>query len=240
VTAWEALAAGAAALAVLLARRPRSRVPVDTPPVVASPGSGRLVPGRRLLLAVLAGLGAWVVVGGVAGAAAGLLVTLAAGRVLTTAEPRDVRRRRQLAARELPAVVELLAATLRAGASPGEGLGVVCDAVPGPVADRLSGVRARLALGAPPADAWRTLADDPVLSPLGRALGRAESTGASVVTTVERLADELEERELSDVEERARSVGVRAALPLGLCLLPAFILLGIVPTVAGLLGSLLP
>jgi hypothetical protein len=31
---------------------------------------------------------------------------------------------------------------------------------------------------------------------------------------------------------------VKAALPLGLCLLPAFILLGIVPVVAGMLGTL--
>ena len=33
-------------------------------------------------------------------------------------------------------------------------------------------------------------------------------------------------------------VGVKAALPLGLCLLPAFVLLGIVPVVAGMLGTL--
>jgi hypothetical protein len=40
------------------------------------------------------------------------------------------------------------------------------------------------------------------------------------------------------VEERARTVGVRAALPLGLCLLPSFLLLGIVPLVVGLLSEL--
>jgi pilus assembly protein TadC len=174
------------------------------------------------------------------GAAAGVAVALVARRVLLAAEPRDVRRARQQAARDLPALVELLAATLRSGASPGEGLGVVCDALPGPVADRLAGVRARLAVGIAPSEAWAPLADDPVLAPLGRALARAETTGASVVVTVERLADELEERELAPAEDRARGVGVRAAVPLGLCLLPAFILLGIVPTVAGLLGSLLP
>ena len=34
--------------------------------------------------------------------------------------------------------------------------------------------------------------------------------------------------------------GVRTALPLGLCFLPAFVLIGIVPVVAGLVRGLLP
>jgi hypothetical protein len=33
-------------------------------------------------------------------------------------------------------------------------------------------------------------------------------------------------------------VGVKAAVPLGLCLLPAFVLIGIVPLVAGLMSTL--
>jgi hypothetical protein len=49
----------------------------------------------------------------------------------------------------------------------------------------------------------------------------------------------LAEAELAAAEERARSVGVRAALPLGLCLLPAFVLLAVVPIAAGLLEPLL-
>jgi hypothetical protein len=35
------------------------------------------------------------------------------------------------------------------------------------------------------------------------------------------------------VGTRARAVGVKAALPLGVCLLPAFVLVGVVPLVAG-------
>jgi hypothetical protein len=35
------------------------------------------------------------------------------------------------------------------------------------------------------------------------------------------------------LQKRARTVGVRAAGPLGLCFLPAFMLVGIVPTVVG-------
>jgi pilus assembly protein TadC len=239
-TGWPLVAAACAGVAALLALPSPVRVPTVATEAVAPAGPRRPPLAKGVVVPVLAGAGAWVVVGGAVGVAAGAAVALVARRVLLAAEPGDVRRARRQAARDLPALVELLAATLRSGASPGDGLGIVCDALPGPVADRLAGVRAGLALGVAPAEAWTALAGDPVLAPLGRALARAETTGASVVTTVERLADELEERELAVAEDRARAVGVRAAVPLGLCLLPAFIVLGIVPTVAGLLGSLLP
>jgi hypothetical protein len=55
---------------------------------------------------------------------------------------------------------------------------------------------------------------------------------------VHRLAEELRERERADVEERARSIEVKAAAPLGLCLLPAFVVLGVVPMVAGVFSSM--
>ena len=53
-----------------------------------------------------------------------------------------------------------------------------------------------------------------------------------------RLAVDLRRGARARVEARARAVGVRAALPLGLCLLPAFVLLGVVPLVAGSLPVL--
>jgi hypothetical protein len=40
-------------------------------------------------------------------------------------------------------------------------------------------------------------------------------------------------------EQAARRVGVLVVAPLGLCFLPAFVLLGVVPVVLGLTGPLL-
>ena len=99
---------------------------------------------------------------------------------------------------------------------------------------------ARLRVGLPAAEVWRVLSLDAVLAPLGRTLARAEASGSSVADAIERLADDLEREALAAVEDRARAVGVKAAVPLGLCLLPAFLLIGIVPTVAGLLATLRP
>jgi pilus assembly protein TadC len=67
---------------------------------------------------------------------------------------------------------------------------------------------------------------------------RAHRSGASVAAEVALLADELGRRSRLRIEERARSVGVKAAVPLGLCLLPSFVLLGIVPLAVSLMQSL--
>ncbi len=86
---------------------------------------------------------------------------------------------------------------------------------------------------------WAELADsDAELAALGRAMSRAHQSGAPVVAAVERLADGLARTARADVEDRARAVGVKAAVPLGLCLLPAFVLIGIVPLVAGLMSTM--
>jgi Flp pilus assembly protein TadB len=135
--------------------------------------------------------------------------------------------------------VVLFGAALRAGAPPGPALEVVCAALPGPASDRLLPVTARLALGGDPAQVWRSLAADSELSPLGRCLARAHTTGSPVAEAVTRLGQELAAERRLQTQERARAVGVRAALPLGICLLPAFLLLGIVPVVAGLAAVLL-
>ncbi len=143
--------------------------------------------------------------------------------------------------RTLPHLVDLFASTLRAGAEPVAGLAQVCAALPGPAADapgagRRAGPVGRVGcrrLG-------RRSPDDEALAPLARAMVRSQTSGASVVQTVERLADELERESLARAEDAARRVGVSAAVPLGVCLLPAFLLLGVVPTVASLFGSVAP
>lgn len=225
-------AAGAAALAVPV----RLRL-AGPPPAVGEPRTGWLHR-HRLLWSGLAGLGAFLFLQGPVAPVAGLAAAGGTWVVVGRVEPADVRRRRAEVRRDLPYVVLLLAATLRGGAAPPDGVAVVAAALPGAAAERLAPVSARLSVGVDPGQVWDALAADPELGRLGRALARAQSSGAPVVATVERLADDLARTAHADQEERARAVGVKAALPLGLCLLPAFVLLGIVPLVVALLGSL--
>jgi len=236
VTGWPAavLAAGA----VLAAMPPPSRVAGPT----ARPPSARVDPGWmlrwRALWSGLAGVAVASFVGGSGGAVAGLVAAIGTWVLIGRSEPADVRRRRRMAERDLPGLVQLLAAALETGCGVAEALRLVCDACPGPASDALGAVPARLELGLPADVAWQPALDDPQLAPLGRALVRAGRSGASVTHEVVRLSDELARRSRAEVEERARSVGVKAAVPLGLCLLPSFVLVGIVPLVVSLLETL--
>lgn len=210
-----------------------------------SPARPRVPPrGRRQwgrpVVAAGAGACAWVFVGGSLGPLVGVAGAVAAWWVLAHAEPASARREREDVERTLPHLVDLLAATLRGGADPVAGLAVVCRAVPGPAADRLGVVVEHARWGAAGAEAWAAVLDDDAMAPLARTMVRAQSSGTSVVAAVERLADELEREGLARAEDAARRVGVAAAVPLGTCLLPAFLLLGVVPTVASLFDRMAP
>lgn len=172
----------------------------------------------------------------------GAAVALAGPRVLGRLEPRAVRAERERLVSDLPLLLDLLASCLAGGAPLAGAADAVARAVPGPAGRRMAAVGAALAVGSPPADAWAALASaapgDP-LAPASRALARAADGGAPVAEAVSRLAADARAQARSRGEQAARRVGVLAVAPLGLCFLPAFVLLGVVPVVAGLAGPLL-
>jgi Flp pilus assembly protein TadB len=232
VTGW--VAPLAAAVAVALALGPPPRRPASPAVVERVRDEGGWLRRHRLLWSLLAGGGAATFVDGPLGLPAAALGAAAVWTVVGRAEPPALRAEREACRRDLPAVVTLLAAALRSGADPGEAVSVVADALPGAAATRLAAVSSRLRLGGDPGQVWDELARDPELAALGRTMSRAQATGAPVVAAVERLADDLARASRGGAEDRARAIGVKAAVPLGLCLLPAFVLVGIVPLVAGL------
>jgi pilus assembly protein TadC len=152
-------------------------------------------------------------------------------------EPVSVRRQRAQARRELPHVVHLLSLALSAGATVPMALRVVEEALPESTTE-LRAVRGQLELGVEPGLVWSEVARRPELAPLGRALVRAAKVGAAPSAALAQLAHDLAEETRAQVEDRARAVGIKAALPLGLCLLPAFLLIGIAPLVVSTLTAL--
>lgn len=226
---WLAVLCATGATLVALPSLPRPRRTAPRPDLRLGP-----------LAAAGVAIGAWLLVGGPAGLVAGLVAGWAARQVLVRAEAPSARREREEVERTLPHLVDLLASTLRSGAAPVTGLARVCHALPGPAADRLLPVVQRSQWGASGIEAWSAVEDDEALAPLARAMIRSQVSGASVVQAVEHLADELARESLARAEDAARKVGVAAAVPLGACLLPAFMLLGVVPTVAALFGSVSP
>src|SRR4051812_9335628 len=155
-------------------------------------------------------------------------------------ESSALRRRRTRMEADLPFVVDLMVTALAAGADPATALGDVAGAVGGVTAEELAPWLARLRLGTDPVTAWSEMAAHPVLGRLGLTMQRSVDSGAPVVAALTRLAHDLRSRRKAEVESRVRQVEVKAAVPLGVCLLPSFVLVAVVPLVAGaVLGFLL-
>lgn len=227
-----AAGAAAGAVAALLPGRPRG--PAAQPREAApATSASRELPVLQVAASAAVGLGASVLLGGLLGLAGGLVAGVGCWRLVGRMESPAVRRRRERLAAAVPHVVDLMAACLAAGLSPTAAVEQITEAVEPPVRDELAALSARLRLGVDPVTVWNDLAGHPQLGGLGRSLARATVSGASVADAMQRLADDLRRSARADVESRARSVGVKAAVPLGVCLLPAFVLVGVVPLVAG-------
>ncbi|KPM53068.1 secretion system protein [Frankia sp. R43] len=65
------------------------------------------------------------------------------------------------------------------------------------------------------------------------AIGRTESSGARLATTLTRISTRARQETHAAAIGAARRAGVLAVAPLGLCFLPAFLLLGVVPIIIG-------
>ena len=161
------------------------------------------------------------------GKAWGWVVTWRSGR----------RKTERAVVRELPETLELLAVCLEAGAPMTNAIATVAEVSPPATAAILHGIDAQLQVGRDPQDAWGSLADHPDWGPPARDAARSARSGTSLVECLRVHADEARRRRREQETKRARSVGVKSVQPLALCFLPAFVLVGVVPLVASLLGT---
>jgi pilus assembly protein TadC len=187
----------------------------------------------------LAGVTVGALVTGWPGLVAAAIAVVVAQRALARLESPAARRRRQRAAADLPYLVDLLAAGLRAGLPVDRAVQLVADAASGPVAERLGRVERALALGLTPAQAWTALSDLAGGERLISAVTRSADSGAALAAAFERLADELRAGRVTAADAAARRAGVLIVLPLGLCFLPAFVFAGVVPVIVAVLGDVL-
>ncbi len=195
-------------------------------------------PSPQLAVTVLVPAASLVVLGPVPGVVVALVATPAARAAVATRVSAGERRRRERAARQLPAALDLLVAVLASGRPVVVALDVVGDAVPAPLQQELRDVVGRLRSGADAAAVWDVLLGHPTLGGLARAFRRAEQSGAPVAAVLAATAADTRRDAAARSRERARAVAVRTAAPLGLCFLPAFLLVGIVPSLLGVASGL--
>ncbi|MEZ2370182.1 type II secretion system F family protein [Arthrobacter sp. RCC_34] len=161
-------------------------------------------------------------------------------------------------------LLELVGVLLESGLSLERSLEVLAECADQAIAAQLRRVVAALALGAAWDAAWRSASDvgplagvnsdrvslvpravrlfrgsghglHPSLQALKQALGFAALSGAPSAQSIRSSAAAERRRTLRDSERRAAALGVRIVLPLGMCSLPSFICLGIIPVVLALL-----
>jgi Flp pilus assembly protein TadB len=207
-------------------------------PTTAQPGRGSPLP---LVAAVGAALVPVVLGGGPAGFVLGLPVGLAvfagARWLLRTAPAR--RNARATDPLQLASCWDLLAACLRGGLPVPVAVQAIAAEVPARAADALHQTAELLALGADPVSAWAPALAEPLTAELARGARRSARSGTALASVAEGLAATVRAGADDLAEARAQRAAVAVTGPLGLCFLPAFLCIGVVPVVIGLATRLL-
>lgn len=133
--------------------------------------------------------------------------------------------------------LDLLAYALAGGASVVECLEVVAAQSDPEVAGVLRQVSAAQRWGVDPAAAWASVGTP--WAAAGQALSLADRTGAAPAALLESAAVQVREQRAHQIEVAGARLGVRIVIPLGLCFLPAFVLLTVVPAVVATAGAVL-
>ena len=135
----------------------------------------------------------------------------------------------------VPLLLELLGTALESGLSVQGALRVVSGVAEPGMRECLLQVVAGLEIGASWDDSWhgKLLRND--IAQIHNALIFGALTGAVVGPLLYAEAQQLRRTASRAAEKRAAALGVKLVLPLGLCALPAFIALGVVPVVMAMI-----
>lgn len=215
-----------------LARRtafagPRSTARILLVLPLAGLGLGMLLGGDPLRLLLTPGVGTLL-------AGSGLLLTGAGWwwmhRLIRQADPPQNQRV------DPSVVLELIAGALDSGSPLPAAIDAVAESLGGGTdAEALSRAARSLRAGVPAVVATAQLPAE--FSALGQSAVLAEAAGADLARALRASAQDARRGRARAAEERAAQLAVRLVLPTGLTLLPAFVLLGIIPTVMSLLGG---
>lgn len=165
------------------------------------------------------------------------------GALLDGQTPLDTSRRSspsgaEYGLRDTAMMLELIAAMLDAGSGIGRSLELVAAAASPERTKSLKPVVAALAIGADWETSWRSSEGHSAeILALRDALGFAALTGAPSSAILYAQASRMRRERFRSAEKRAASLSVKLVIPLGLCSLPAFICLGVVPVLLALVPS---
>ena len=169
------------------------------------------------------------------------IAALAGFRAPDIALTRRAKARRARAERELPVFLDLLAIATSAGLAPQLAVRRATGAIEGPLAEELSSAVRAVDLGGRWRDELHAAAERVDSADLHRTVAtvtRAETLGSSLAPEVARLAADVREARRSAMTERARAAPVKMLFPLVFLVLPAFLLLTVVPVLVTTVRSI--
>ena len=135
---------------------------------------------------------------------------------------------------DVAALSEMTAIGLTGGLGIHNALGLAADAIGGPV-----GAESKQLLRRAKVDGIASLLHvEAAATPLYRTIGRAATSGASLLEAISRLAEQMHGELAAEQEVAARKLPVTLLFPLTLLILPGFILLTVAPAVLEALARL--
>lgn len=138
---------------------------------------------------------------------------------------------------KVPLMLDLLGTALESGLAIQNALHVVAGVSDHATCEALRRVAAALEMGVAWDEAWEGNTNRSGLAQLHAALSFGALTGASAASLLYAEAAQIRRAGARQAERRAAALGVKLVVPLGLCSLPAFIALGIVPVVLAMVPS---
>lgn len=141
---------------------------------------------------------------------------------------------------ELPEVIDLLTVAVAGGLTVPLAVRAVARRVPGVVAEAFDRCGEQAALGRRLADELEVIPDTlgDATRPLVRALVAAERYGTPIVDALARVSADVRVERRRRAEIEARRLPIKLLFPLVACVLPAFVLLTVVPVLAGSLDAI--
>jgi pilus assembly protein TadC len=169
------------------------------------------------------------------------VTVLVGSRVPRVVDERAARRRRRAVEDGIPQLLDLLAASSSGGLSAQLALHRSVEALGGPLAEELGSTLREVELGERWRDALGSAADRIGSHDLRRAVStlvRSETLGTSLAEATRELAATVRETRRLATTERARTAPVKMLFPLVFLVLPAFLLLTVVPVLLTTLESI--
>ena len=137
-------------------------------------------------------------------------------------------------ARQLPEFIDAIVLLLHSGASPAQALIAAPSWIEPPLHHIVNGVAQQISHGNRFSESVSALRGSigPPVFPLVEALLSVDRDGQSIANVLDRLSNESRAQRRRQLDADIRRLPVRLTIPLACCILPSFVLLGVVPMIA--------